>query len=186
MRRIREVLRQRWECGLSERVVAASCSLARSTVGKYVHRAQEAGLGWPLPDGMTDEELERFGDCEKTHHTLRRGHAEWGAPLLSLTLTNRDSELPPLLPGRSYRPMRTGSAELTSNIRARRLPHFTRRISCRIIHQSFFCTILSLKPLCPRRGLIFWLIEFSKAGYQHRTGEFVLSEARKEWGKRIF
>lgn len=36
MRRIREVLRQRWECGLSERTVATSCSLARSTVAKYV------------------------------------------------------------------------------------------------------------------------------------------------------
>lgn len=59
MRRIREVLRQRWECGLSERAVAASCSVARSTVGKYVQRAMEAGLSWPLPEGMTDEELEQ-------------------------------------------------------------------------------------------------------------------------------
>ncbi len=59
MRKIREVLRQRWECGLSERTVAASCSLARSTVAKYVRRAREAGLSWPLLQKMTDEELER-------------------------------------------------------------------------------------------------------------------------------
>lgn len=59
MRKIREVLRQRWEWGLSERLVAASCSLARSTVAKYVKRAVEAGLSWPLPEEMTDEELER-------------------------------------------------------------------------------------------------------------------------------
>ena len=59
MRRIREVLRQRWECGLSERTVAVSCGLARSTVGKYVQRAREAGLSWPLPESMTDEKLER-------------------------------------------------------------------------------------------------------------------------------
>ena len=59
MRRIREVLRQRWERGLSERTVATSCSLARSTVAKYVKRAEEAGLSWPLPEGLTDEELER-------------------------------------------------------------------------------------------------------------------------------
>lgn len=57
MRRIREVLRQRWGCGLSERTVAASCSLARSTVGKYVKRAQEVGLSWALPEGLTDEDL---------------------------------------------------------------------------------------------------------------------------------
>jgi transposase len=39
--------------------VAASCGLARSTVGKYVQRAREAGLSWPLPPELTDEELER-------------------------------------------------------------------------------------------------------------------------------
>jgi transposase len=59
MRRIREVLRQRWECGLSERTVATSCLLARSTVGKYIKRAGEVGLSRPLPEGLTDEELER-------------------------------------------------------------------------------------------------------------------------------
>ena len=59
MRRIREVLRQRWECSFSERTVAASWGLARSTVGKYVQRAKEAGLSWPLPPKLTDEELER-------------------------------------------------------------------------------------------------------------------------------
>lgn len=59
MRRIREVLRQRWECGLSERTVATSCSLARSTVAKYLKRAEEVGLSWPLPEELTDEELER-------------------------------------------------------------------------------------------------------------------------------
>lgn len=58
MRRIREVLRQRWECGFSERAVAASGGMARSTVGKYVRRAREAGLSWPLPPDLTDEELE--------------------------------------------------------------------------------------------------------------------------------
>lgn len=59
MRGIKEVLRLKGSCGLSERSIAQSCSLARSTVAKYLHRAQEAGLHWPLPDAMTEEELER-------------------------------------------------------------------------------------------------------------------------------
>ncbi len=65
MRKVREVLRLRWGCGLSERTVASSCSLARSTVGKYTRRAGEAGLSWPLPEDLTDEELERrlFPPC---------------------------------------------------------------------------------------------------------------------------
>ena len=59
MRRIREVLRLKWGCGLGDRAVAASCSMLRSTVSKYVRRAKEAGLSWPLPEDLTDEELER-------------------------------------------------------------------------------------------------------------------------------
>lgn len=43
MRKIREVLRLRYELGLSERDTAASCRIARSTVGDYVHRARDAG-----------------------------------------------------------------------------------------------------------------------------------------------
>jgi transposase len=58
MRRIREVLRLKWACGLGDRAVAASCSLSRSTVSKYVRRAKEVGLSWPLPAELTDEALE--------------------------------------------------------------------------------------------------------------------------------
>ena len=57
MRRIREVLRLKWSCGLGDRAVAQGCSVSRSTVSKYVRRAREVGLAWPLPEGMTDEEL---------------------------------------------------------------------------------------------------------------------------------
>jgi len=60
MRRIRDVLRLCWGCRLSERAVALSCCLARSTVGKYVARARQAGLSWPLADDVGDEELERL------------------------------------------------------------------------------------------------------------------------------
>jgi transposase len=49
MRKIAEVLRLKWECGLSNRAIARSCSISHSTVAEYLHRAQEAGLSWPLP-----------------------------------------------------------------------------------------------------------------------------------------
>ena len=58
MRRIREVLRLKWECGFGDRVVAAACSVSRSTVSKYVRLAREAGLSWPLPEAMDDGALE--------------------------------------------------------------------------------------------------------------------------------
>lgn len=59
MRKIREVLRLKWACGLGDRAVAASCSLSRSTVSKYARRAKETGLSWPLPADLTDEALEQ-------------------------------------------------------------------------------------------------------------------------------
>lgn len=60
VRKIKEVLRLKWHLGLSERKIAASCRVARSTVGDYLARALEAGLSWPLPEGLTDDELERL------------------------------------------------------------------------------------------------------------------------------
>jgi transposase len=57
MRKIGEVLRLKWECGLSNRAIARSCSLSHSTVGEYLRRAQEAGLSWPLPADLGEDTL---------------------------------------------------------------------------------------------------------------------------------
>jgi len=59
MRKIREVLRLRYEAGLSARQVAASVQIARSSVGEYERRLAAAGLSWPLPEGLSDTDLER-------------------------------------------------------------------------------------------------------------------------------
>ena len=60
MRKIKEVLRLMWSCGLSRRAIAKSCSVARSTVDEYVTRAASAGLSWPLPEGLDDTALEQL------------------------------------------------------------------------------------------------------------------------------
>ena len=57
MRRIKEVLRLRYELGLGQ--IARSCSIGQSTVFDYLKRAEAAGLRWPLPDDWDDERLER-------------------------------------------------------------------------------------------------------------------------------
>jgi transposase len=57
MRKIAEVLRLKWECGLSNRTIARSCSIAHSTVAEYLRHAHEAGLSWPLPAGMGEDTL---------------------------------------------------------------------------------------------------------------------------------
>jgi transposase len=58
MRKILEILRLHFNCKLSNREIATSCSVSRSTVSDYIHRTQAAGLGWPLPDGCDEERLE--------------------------------------------------------------------------------------------------------------------------------
>lgn len=60
MRKIREVLRLKFECGLSNRKIANSTSIARSTVSDYVQRALAAGLSWPMPDDIDDAQLEQI------------------------------------------------------------------------------------------------------------------------------
>jgi transposase len=57
MRKIAEVLRLKWECHLSNRAIARSCSISHSTVAEYLQRAQEAGLNWPLPVDMGEDTL---------------------------------------------------------------------------------------------------------------------------------
>ena len=60
MRTIREVLRLKFECKLANRKIAESVSIARSTVGDYIRRAEAVGLSWPLPDDLDDGQLEKI------------------------------------------------------------------------------------------------------------------------------
>jgi transposase len=57
MRKIREVLRLKHECGLPNRVIARSVVVSHDTVREYVRRAAAAGLSWPLPGGLDDATL---------------------------------------------------------------------------------------------------------------------------------
>jgi len=59
MRKIKEVLRLKWERGLSNRQVAAACGISRPTVSEYLRRAAEAELGWPLPEDLSEAQLEQ-------------------------------------------------------------------------------------------------------------------------------
>jgi len=57
LRKIREILRLKEEVGLSNRAIARASKMSNSTVGEYLRRAQVANLGWPLPEGISEEEL---------------------------------------------------------------------------------------------------------------------------------
>ena len=52
MRKIKEVLRLRFEVGLGQRQIARSCSIGLGTVHDYLQRAEAAGVTWPLGRGL--------------------------------------------------------------------------------------------------------------------------------------
>ncbi len=73
MRRIREVLRLRLGEGLSGRQVSAATGLPLTTIWDQVHRARQAGLGWPLRADLDDAELEAmlFGKAPRPTSVVR-------------------------------------------------------------------------------------------------------------------
>ena len=87
VRKLKEILRLKYACSLSEREIARSCNVARSTVGDYLTRARVAGLGWPEATDLSETELEARlfptervpssvhrppPDCEYIYQELRR------------------------------------------------------------------------------------------------------------------
>jgi transposase len=58
MRQLRDILRLKFEYGLSHRAIARTCSVGLGTVSEYLGRADRAGICWPLPEELDDTALE--------------------------------------------------------------------------------------------------------------------------------
>jgi transposase len=59
MRKIREVLRLKFQYGHSNKQIAQRCNIARSTVREYLDRAGKAGFSWPLDPSLDGATLEK-------------------------------------------------------------------------------------------------------------------------------
>src|SRR4030095_13588002 len=59
MRKIKEILRLKFELKLKNREIARSCQIPHSTVADYLRRARDAGLTWPLVPDLDEEASER-------------------------------------------------------------------------------------------------------------------------------
>ena len=57
MIKLREILRLKYEAKLSLRQISSCLNLSIGVISKYVQRADAAGLGWPLPDEVSDQVL---------------------------------------------------------------------------------------------------------------------------------
>jgi transposase len=59
MKKAKEILRLKFEAGLSNHKIARACAVSASTVWDTVTRFEMTGMGWPLPEGMSEGDLER-------------------------------------------------------------------------------------------------------------------------------
>lgn len=59
MRKIKEILRLKWECHLGDRQIAQSCNVGRTTVQEYLSRARAARLSWEIARDLNEEELDK-------------------------------------------------------------------------------------------------------------------------------
>ena len=59
MRKVREVLRLKFDGGQTNRRIARSCQISRPTVSDYLLRFEKAGLQWPAAATLDDTALER-------------------------------------------------------------------------------------------------------------------------------
>jgi transposase len=102
MRKIREILRLRHEAGRSQREIARACGVAKTTVRECLRRSAAAGIGWPLPEGISETELDEklfpapppsrrrpLPDCRHIYDELRE-HRKVNLTLYQLWLEYRE------------------------------------------------------------------------------------------------
>ena len=77
MRKISEILRQRYDLKLSYREIARSQHVSTSTVSEYLWRAKLAGINGRLPDGITEQELYNLLYLPVEQTVTKRTQPDW-------------------------------------------------------------------------------------------------------------
>lgn len=80
-RKIKEVLRLRFELGLGQREIARARSLSQGAVHNYLKTAAETGMQWPLPEGWGEMRIEEavFGKQCSIEESSRRAFPDFPA-----------------------------------------------------------------------------------------------------------
>ena len=64
MHRIKELLRLKYECGLSFERIARALKISKGVVAKYVKAAEVAGLDWPQ---VREGAVYNWNTCSRKH-----------------------------------------------------------------------------------------------------------------------
>ena len=78
MRKLKEILRLYYSCHQSQRRISVSCSVSRPTIKKYIAKMKKAGFTWPLPDNITEEQLEASLYPPEHPNTFSAAPPNWG------------------------------------------------------------------------------------------------------------
>src|ERR1700693_343990 len=81
MRKIKEVLRLRFELGLGQREIARACSISQGAVHNYLKKAAGAAMQWPPPEDGGDKRIEEaeFGTPGRTEQSSKRAIPDFPA-----------------------------------------------------------------------------------------------------------
>ncbi|CAB5311770.1 integrase catalytic region [Burkholderia multivorans] len=60
MRKLKEVLRLKWACGLSHRQISRAIGISVGAISAYAARASAAGLDWATVEPLADAILDRL------------------------------------------------------------------------------------------------------------------------------
>ena len=84
---MKDVLRLHHECGRSQREIERSCGVSVGTVNGLLRKAREAGLGWPWPEDLDEQQPHQrlYGSAPGAQQHPRREE-----------LVQRQSFLPPV------------------------------------------------------------------------------------------
>lgn len=79
MRKIKEILRLKFESKLTNRQIARSLNISPGTVCRYLQDATTRGFSWPLPESLNEQALEDaiFGDANKPLNSNRFVMPDW-------------------------------------------------------------------------------------------------------------
>lgn len=86
MRKIKEILRLRYDLGLRQDQIARSCNIGQATVHRYLERFAATGLGWPPATDCDEARLEKL--LFATRRGRPAGREDRPAPDLPRCTTN--------------------------------------------------------------------------------------------------
>lgn len=79
MRKLKEILRLKHECGLSNRQISKSCNVGRQTISQYCKLAEKRAVTWAEAKNLTDAELEQrlYGADNRAVRVQEKDLPDW-------------------------------------------------------------------------------------------------------------